>query len=182
MQLHLFGFVEVRRDPLACQSSIGLFDIGGVFSEDRNGEIFLGFARRPLHETTPLCGMEQHGIPVVHTCLFPTFVGTGELVLLHVRGRWKLLVDDGLCWVGSDSSLLVCRDQLRSSFRPWAAVVITDGVSSLMSRPGGLSPTSHQALRWTISFYHQQHLAWSSRTSWSSRTVEWFGLPRSRHP
>ena len=44
------------------------------------------------------------------------------------------------------------------------------------------SPTSHQALRWTISFYHQQHLAWSSRISWSSRRVWWFGLPRSRHP
>ena len=108
---------------MACHSSIGLFDIGRLFFlEDRIREIFLGFARRPLHETTPLCGMEQHGIPVVHTCLFPTFVGTGELVLLHVRGRWKLLVDDGLCWVGSDSSLLVCRDQLRPSFRPWVTV------------------------------------------------------------
>ena len=29
------------------------------------------------------------------------------------------MVDDGIWWVGSDSSLLVCRDQLRPSFRPW---------------------------------------------------------------
>ena len=51
-----------------------------------------------------------------------------ELALLRV------FVDDGLCWVGSDSSLLVCRDQLRPSFRPWVTVT-------------GKSPTSHQALR-----------------------------------
>ena len=46
-----------------------------------------------LHETTPLCRMEPYGIPVVHTCLLSTFVGTGL--------RWfyfVFLVDDGSYW------------------------------------------------------------------------------------
>ena len=46
-----------------------LFDIGRVFLEDRYREIFLGFARS-CTKPPPLCGMEPHGIPVVHTCLF----------------------------------------------------------------------------------------------------------------
>ena len=65
--LDSWKFVEIHwtvRAPLVCSIS------GVFFLEDRIREIFLGFARGPLHETTPLCGMEQHGIPVVHTCLF----------------------------------------------------------------------------------------------------------------
>ena len=41
--------------------------------------------------------MEQHGVRA-----YLSFVGTGELVLLHV---WPMdTVDDGVYWVGSDSS------------------------------------------------------------------------------
>ena len=41
--------------------------------------------------------MEQHGVRA-----YLSFVGTGELVLLHV---WPMdAVDDGVYWVGSDSS------------------------------------------------------------------------------
>ena len=91
---------------------------------DRYGEIFLGFARS-CTKPPPLGGMEPHGIPVVHTCRLPTFVGTGlSWFYFMFFGEWsKLLIDDGLWWVGSDSSLWVCWDQLHPSFRPWVTVV-----------------------------------------------------------
>ena len=52
--------------------------------------------------------MEPHGMPVVHTCLFPTFVGTGlswlycMWMMEAIGRRWYLIL-----------SMLVCRDQLR---------------------------------------------------------------------
>ena len=88
-----------------------------------------------LHKTTLLV-WNHMGFP---SCIpVFSFEGSGLCWLYFV---WKLLVDDGLWWVGSDSSLLVCRDQLRPSFRPWVAVKAS----------GALCPTSPQALRWTIS-------------------------------
>ena len=91
-----FGFVEVRhRGPLDCQSSTGiLFDIGRVFLKDGTRKIFLGF-ERSYTKPPPLGGMEPHGIPVVHTCLLPTLVGTG-LVLLHVF--WWMMEAIGRRW------------------------------------------------------------------------------------
>ena len=113
--------------------------------------------------------MEPHGIPVVYTCLFFCRVRF-ELVLLHVvRGRWKLLVDDGLWWVGSDSSLLVCRDQLRPSFRPWVNVA---------REPDEPSSSEMDDLHFIISsiFFGLEF------TDKLECLDERFGLPRSRLP
>ena len=87
--------MEVRhRGPLDYQSSIGLFDIGRVFfwKENRYWEIFLGFARS-CTKPPPCSGMEPHGMPVVHTCLLPTLVGTG---LVHVF--WWMMEAIGRRW------------------------------------------------------------------------------------
>ena len=92
-----------------------------------------------------------------------------ELVLLRV------FVDDGSYWSTMDS---VGLDLILHCWSAGSSCAQVSGRGLLWHE----SPTSPQALRWTISFYHQQHLAWRSRASWSSRTVEWFGLPRSRLP
>ena len=95
-QLHLFGFVEVRRGPLDCQSSIGLphraFFLWNLMTGD-----FPGLCKRTTARNhPPPCVVWNNMVfPVVHTSLFPsktpTFVGTGELVLLRVGRRWYLL-------------------------------------------------------------------------------------------
>ena len=61
--------------------------------------------------------MEQHGVRAyLSFSKTPTFVGTGELVLLHVSGRWTLstMVSIGLDLI---LLLLVFRYQLFPSFR-----------------------------------------------------------------
>ena len=69
-----------------------LFDIGRVFFWKERGIGRFSWALQDPARNHPPC-MEPHGIPVVHTCLFPTFVGTG---LSWLYFGWKLLVDDGL--------------------------------------------------------------------------------------
>ena len=149
---------------------------------------------RSLHETTPsLCGMEQHGVRA-----YLSLVGTGVLVLLHV---WPMdAVDDGVYWVGSDSStvglsgpagpeffrrsglllpslfLSLAEETVDPSWTPFLlAVKISD------RRCFWESPTSPPSSDMdAASFIISSTLGWSSRASWSSRTSKWFGLPRSR--
>ena len=47
-----------------------------------------------------------------------SFEGSG-LSWFYFVWMMEAIGHDGLWWVGMDSSLLVCRDQLRPSFRPW---------------------------------------------------------------
>ena len=87
------------------------------------------------------------------------------------------MVDDGIWWVGSDSSLLVCRDVNTPRFRSWAAVK----TSGQPDEPSSSEMDDLHSLSSAACF-----LAWSSRTSWSvwgklECMDEWFGLPRSRH-
>ena len=117
-----FGFVEVRlRGPLDSQSSIGICSISGVFSW-RTGMGRFSWALQDPARNHPLVWYgttwDSRRAYLSFFCRYRF-----ELALLRVFvGRWKLLVDDGLWWVGSDSSMLVCRDQLRPSFRPWVTV------------------------------------------------------------
>ena len=163
-QLHVFGFVEVRRDPLDCQSSIGFCSISGVFSW-RTGMGRFSWALQDPARNHPPCVVWNHmGFPSCIPVFFYFCRYRFELVLLRV------FVDDGSYW-----STMVS-DGLDLILHCWSA-----GSSYAQVSGRGLllheSPTSPQALRWRISFYHQQHFL-----TWSSRTVEWFGLPRSRHP
>ena len=134
---------------------------------ERYWEIFLGFAR-PCTKPPPPC-MEPHGIPVVPTCLFPTFVGTGLswfyfVWMMDVIGRrWSLM-----SWI----------------FQCWS----TGTNCARVSGRGFLLQDSPQALRWTISIpYHQQHVFfWLGVHKLECMGKlecmdEWFGLPRSRH-
>ena len=115
-----------------------------------------------LHETTLLgTRMEPHGMPVVPTCLFPTFVGTG-LSWLYCMWMMEAIGRRWYC----DSFNVGLPGPTAPAFQ---AVGYCDRKRVRFAvKTSGLSP---QALRWTISIpYHQQHvfLAWSSRTSWSA--------------
>ena len=143
--------------------------------------------------------MEQHGVRAyLSFSKTPTFVGTGELVLLHVSGRWTLstMVSIGLDLI---LLLLVFRYQLFPSFRrgglllsssflplaeetvdpSWTPFLLAVKISD--RRCFWESPTSPPSSDMdAASFIISSILGWSSRASWSSRTSEWFGLPRSR--
>ena len=117
--LDSWKFVEIHwpvRAPLVCS-------ISGVFSwRTGMGRFSWALEEDPCTKPPPCVVWNNMGFPSCIPVFFYFCRYRFELVLLHVRGRRKLLVDDGLCWVGSDSSLLVCRDQLRPSFRPWVTV------------------------------------------------------------
>ena len=99
-----------------------------------------------LHETTPL---GSYGTTWDSRRAYLSFG--------RVRFEWALLrVDRGSYWstmvsgvVGSDSSLWVCRDQLRPSFWPWVAV-----------KTSGEPDEALQALRWTISILSSAACFW----------------------
>ena len=98
-QLKVFGFVEVRRGPLDCPELHWFVRYRACFLGGWDSGDFPGLCKKTLHETTPLCGMEQHGIPVVPTCLLSTFVGTGlswfyfvcSWTMEAIGRRWSLL-------------------------------------------------------------------------------------------
>ena len=151
------------------QSSIGLFDIGRVFLEGREWGDFPGLCKKTPARNHPLVWYGTTWDSRRAYLSFSTFVGTG------LSWFYFVFVDDGSDWSTMDS---VGLDLILHCWSAGTSCARVSGRGLLLHE----SPTSHQALRWTISFYHQQHLAWSSRASGSSRTVEWFGLPRSRLP
>ena len=126
---------SVHRDPLASgashQRSIGLWGMIGRFS--------WALQDVPLHETTFSCGMEQHDVPVVHTCLCPSknyFCRyRSELVLLRFGRRWSLSLPS----FGLDLILNVGLPvPAAPEFRRWGHVSCFCHhwlLSSLMSRP-----------------------------------------------
>ena len=140
-----------HRGPLDCQSSIGICSISACFLGGQVLGDFPGLCKI-LHETTLLVtSMEPHGIPVVHTCLFPTFVGSGLSWFYFV---WRMDV------IGRRWSLMSW------IFQCWSAGTNCARVSGR----GFLLQDSPQALRWTISIpYHQQHVFFGFEfTSWSA--------------
>ena len=121
-QLKVFGFVEVRRGPLDCPELHWFVRYRACFLGGWDSGDFPGLCKKTPARNHPLVWYgttwDSRRAYLSFFCRYRF-----ELALLRVFvGRWKLLVDDGLWWVGSDSSMLVCRDQLRPSFRPWVTV------------------------------------------------------------
>ena len=130
-------------------SELHWFVTSSVFLVESDVGRFSWALQERLHETTPPC-VVWNNVPRRAYLSFPTLVGSGLSWFYFV---W---VDDGICWVGSDSSLLVCRDRLRPSFSPVGCFCHHGRLSSLMLRSlvtywACGTPNSLQALRWTIS-------------------------------
>ena len=145
-----------------------MFDIGRVFCwKERGLGRFSWALQDPARNHPP-------GMPVVHTCLFPTFVGTGLSWLYcmwrmeAIGRRWSLMDDRSVIL-----SMLVCRDV--NTPRVQAVGCCQD----LWSQPSSSEMDDLHSLSSAACF-----LAWSSQLECMGKLEcmdEWFGLPRSRH-
>ena len=112
-QLPLFGFVEVRhRGPLACQSSIGICSISGVFSWRTGMGRFSWALQDPARNHPPWVVWNHMGFP---SCI-PGFLFVGSnlswfyfmFFLVDDGSYWSTMVSGGLdlilhCWSAGTS-------------------------------------------------------------------------------